>query len=223
MTSNAFLTEKNAKSDFVLSPTYGVAVSGDITSALSYRSEVRVNNERFRLYSELDSETVGIKSNVTYAVDDWQFIAEYYPKWNYSRGFEDLLLAVHDFTGTVRRPYQFSDTTIVPSVAVRRRLADIGSAENVKLAASVKFVRDLMNDTKLILAPGAAYTMYDEQVAGRDRRDLFLSFDAALVWSPNAAVDVSLSVSAGRNESPIDGLSYSVFAVSPTLGLTAKF
>ena len=57
-TSNAFLSEKNARSDVFVSPATGIGVAGLFAPGLAYSFSAVMVNTRYRRFSELDDDTV---------------------------------------------------------------------------------------------------------------------------------------------------------------------
>src|SRR5689334_996614 len=79
-TSNAFLSEKHARSDVFVSPSTGIGVAGLFAPGLAYSFSAVVVNTRYRRFSELDDDTVALAASVAYTSGAWTLAAEYSPK-----------------------------------------------------------------------------------------------------------------------------------------------
>ena len=95
-TSNAFLSETNARSDVFVSPATGIGVSGLFAPGLAYSFSAVMVNTRYRRFSELDDDIAALAASVAYSSGPWTLAAEYSPKWVYTREFDALSAELHD-------------------------------------------------------------------------------------------------------------------------------
>jgi hypothetical protein len=222
-TSNAFLSETNAKSDIFTSPSYGLKVRGDLAQGLSYGLAAFVTNTRFLNFSQLDDDTVGLSSSLTYRMGSWAIKAGYSPSWIFARGFEGAPVEFHDLSMALIGGYKVGSVTISPTLGVRRRFSNLEIYEATRLGAGIEFSWNLTPKIGVAIAPGATHTIYDAAVAGADRRDTFVGLNAELTWQLNPFATLIFGAAVGHNESTIGGRSWNSFGASPTLTLATKF
>lgn len=223
-TSNAFLSEKNARSDVFTSPAAGIGVAGLFAPGLAYSFNAIMVNTRFARFSELDDDTVVLAGSVAYTSGAWTLAAEYSPKWVYTRGFDALSAELHDWTGVVKGAFKWNAVAVSPTLSVRRRFSDLELAENTRFGAGVGLGWKTSEKSVLKVAPGVTYTIYDASpVAGTDRKDLWAGLNIDYIHSLTPSVDLVMSAGVGYNNSTVDGRSWKSFGASPSLSLSTKF
>lgn len=221
-TSNAFLSEKNVRSDLLTSPAVRIKASGQFAPGLAYSLGAAMVNSRFRRYSELDDDTVALSGGIFYTAGPWTFAAQYSPKWVYTRDFGSLGAELHDFVGAIEGEFSWLGATVSPALNVRRRFSDSDLSEHTRLGAGVEFAWKTSASGKLKAAPGISYTIFDASpVVGVDREDLWAGLDLAYECTV-APFKLVLSTSVGYNNSTVDR-SWKSFGASPSLTLSTKF
>jgi hypothetical protein len=223
-TSNAFLSEKAARSDIFTSPATGIGVSGLFAPGLAYSFSGMMVNNRFRRFSELDDDTVVLAGSMAYTSGPWTLAAEYSPKWVYTREFDALSVELHDLTAVIKGAFKLNVVSISPTLSVRRRLSDLDLAENTRFGAGVGLSWKASERGVFKVAPGVTYSIFDASpVAGTDRKDLWAGLNVDYIYSVTPSIDLVMSAGAGYNHSTVDGRSWKSFGASPSLSLSTKF
>ena len=223
-TSNAFLSEKHARSDVFVSPATGIGVAGLFAPGLAYSFSAVMVNTRYRRFSELDDDTVVLAGSVAYTSGAWTLAAEYSPKWVYTREFDALSAELHDLTGVIKGSFKWNGVAVSPTLSVRRRFSDIDVIENTRFGAGVGLGWKMSERSVLKVAPGVAYTIYDtSSVPGTDRRDFWAGLNIDYIVTLTPSVDLVMSAGVGYNDSTADNRSWKSFGASPSLNLSTKF
>jgi hypothetical protein len=222
-TSNAFLSEKDARSDLFVSPTIAVGIGGPIAASLDYSFKALMVNTRYQSFSVLDDDIAGLSAAVTYKSGPWTLAAGYAPKWVFTRGFDALSAELHDWIASVDGEFKWNGVEVLPNLTVRR-LSDVDVAQTTRLGLGVELIWKTSPRSALKVAPEVAYTIYDTSpVPGTNRKDLWTGVTVDHIWSLTPSMDLTLSAAAEHNDSTIEARSWKQLSVSPSLKLATKF
>jgi hypothetical protein len=223
-TSNAFFSEKDARSDLFVSPTTGIGVSGLFAPGLAYSFSAAMVNSRYQKFSVLDEDIAALSARVAYTSGAWTLAAGYSPKWVYTRGFDALSAELHDWTASLKGVFTWNGVSVAPILSARRRFSDVDVIEATRLGLGVELGWKTSDRSILKVAPGLAYTIYDTSpVSGTDRRDVWTGVTFDHIWSLTPSVDLVLSAALEYSDSTVAGRSWKQFSIGPSLNLATKF
>ena len=196
-TSNAFLTETDPDSDVFLAPKYGAGVRAkDIklgSGMLSYDFRAFLNDAWYAEFSERDGDAAGGAGRIAYAHAAWTIAAAYNPAWNYTSGFDEFTLSLHDLSLALAYKWSSGNFTLQPAVTVARRLSTNELAERVAFGGALKVIYKLSDRVSFTLAPNVTNQWYDT-FPGQDREDLVYGLSAVVGLKIREGVNLNVGV-----------------------------
>jgi hypothetical protein len=221
-TTNAFFADDDPQQDGYATPNVGLQFSGPITKHLSYFGRAFVNDVRHDRFDSLNTDMAAVLAELRYTTGHWLFTARANPQWNYSQDFDEFQLALYDYSLIAVRSFEIGKVTIKPKLTFGRLDSTMAVTERTRIGPGIDVSYKINDKMGLSLRWSSIYQIFDEAVGGDDRNDWRHGLSAGFSWTIRDGLDTGLSVGFSRNESSIEGKSWSRLDVTPALNISMK-
>lgn len=229
VTSNAFLSPDNVRSDAVFQAQAGLRIGTRIAGRFDVYAEAGVLGVRYARFASLDYGAFTGAVGAATRLGGFDLALDYRPSIVTTRDYGKRQLTQHQFSTSLARPVQLGRVTLTPSVSGQRVEASPSDYRNWSMSAdlSVTYPFAIRGVPAALFAAGGVerrlYDGYFTDLLGVKRKDWLTQASVGIVVQPTRWARVRAAYSFQRNRTTSDVNGYTAHSGAFTVGVAARF
>lgn len=216
-TDNALFSRNNKRDDFFLEPDVSLRLDGRLSADVSYRLWVRSLFESYTRVKDANESSVRIGGRLAanFAAG-WTATASYEHRHEFAGVYTNQLFVANDVSGSVSRLVAAGNVTLVPTVLLQYRFADLAAARRYRLDLILPIELRIDERWSVLATPMAELFWFTDGV-NNGRRDQIYSSSLGLRYRISNNVSLTNSVLYERRFSNIPIRHFQNLEIGPKL------
>lgn len=226
-TDNVFLNDNNEEHDWISSLTGGVNFNLRTQNNFQFNAGLAASKFYYRNNHSLDYDTLQGNIGLSYAQKNWLGSITYSPALVLEQDFNDRILTLHRFTGSISKSYQLWGRILLsPFSAAHYVAADPHDFSYSQFDTGLRIIYPISSKWTASLIPQTYYKTYDdyfENQTGIQRDDTGVRVNAQLTYKIKKNMSFIANIGYSQNNSTLNNNSYEATSFTPTMQLTYRF